>query len=334
MLEFTIKAPDVRGVAQVFSSNLGFGTYPLQEIPSTSAGSPTILVANFVNGNNGAFNSRVYLWNPSATDGRVRVRVFTLPNTGGSMRMQTVPLGILKAFSARNIKIAEDILAFSGIALPYMDDGGNLMLEFTIEAPDVRGVAQVFSSNLAFGTYPLQEVPSNSAGSQTVFVANFLNGNNDAFNSRVYLWNPSTSAGNVTVRVFTLPLTGGVAQELTGTIPLSLGTLGARSARNVKLAEDILTPLGVTMPYTTDGGNLTLEFRIRAPDVVGAAHVLSPSFSFGTYPLQALPVSGTTGTKTITESTTLAVDHFGSIIIGCLSTLVQALDGPPTRSRR
>ena len=45
-------------------------------------------------------------------DGRVTVRVFTLPNTGDSMRLLTVPLGILKAFSARNIRIAEDILDF------------------------------------------------------------------------------------------------------------------------------------------------------------------------------------------------------------------------------
>ena len=242
MLEFTIQAVDVRGAAQVFSSDFAFGTYPMQEIPSTSSGSPTVLVANFTNGNNGALNSRVYLWNPSATDGHVTVRVFTLPNTGDSMRLQTVPLGILKAFSARNIRIAEDILDFfSGIALPYTDDGGNLMLEFTIEAPDVKGAAQVFSSDFAFGTYPLQEIPSTSSGSPTVLVANFTNGNNGALHSRVYLWNPSASAGEVTVRVFTLPLTGD--SSLLGT--LDLESLQAESARNLKLVEDILTPLGI-----------------------------------------------------------------------------------------
>ena len=286
-LELTIQAADVKGVAQVFSSDFAFGTYPLQEIPTTSAESPTVLVANFTNGNNGALHSRVYLWNPSATDGHVTVRVFTLPNTGNSMRLQTVPLGILKAFSARNIRIAEDILAFSGIALPYTDDGGNLMLEFTIEAPDVRGVAQVFSSNMAFGTYPLQEIPSTSSGSPTVLVTNFMNGNGAALNSRVYLWNPSLSAGSVAVRVFTLPLTAGVAQELT-TAPLDLGTLGAESARNLKLVEDILTPLGIPTPYVTDGGNLTLEFTIQAADVRGAAQVFSSSFAFGAVPLQVI----------------------------------------------
>ena len=286
MLEFTIQAVDVRGVAQVFSSDFAFGTYPLQEIPSTSSGSPTVLVANFTNANNAALHSRVYLWNPSATDGHVTVRVFTLPNTGDSMRLLTVPLGILKAFSARNIRIAEDILGgFLGIALPYTDDGGNLMLEFTIEAPDVKGAAQVFSSDFAFGTYPLQEIPSTSSGSPTVLVANFTNGNNGALHSRVYLWNPSASAGEVTVRVFTLPQTGD--SSLLGT--LDLGSLQAESARNLKLAEDILAPLGIPTPYVTDGGNLTLEFTIQAADARGVAQVFSSDFAFGTYPMQEIP---------------------------------------------
>ena len=294
-LEFTIEAPDVKGVAQVFSSDFAFGTYPLQEIPSTSSGSPTVLVANFTNGNNGALHSRVYLWNPSATDGQVTARVFTLPNTGDSMRLQTVPLGILKAFSARNIRIAEDILGgFLGIALPYTDDGGNLMLEFTIEAPDVKGAAQVFSSDFAFGTYPMQEIPSTSSGSPTVLVANFTNGNNGALHSRVYLWNPSASAGEVTVRVFTLPQTGN--SSLLGT--LDLESLQAESARNLKLAEDILAPLGIALPYVTDGGNLTLEFTIQAADARGVAQVFSSDFAFGTYPMQEIP-STSSGSPTV-----------------------------------
>ena len=245
----------------------------------------TVLVANFMNGNDAVLNSRVYLWNPSATDGHVTVRVFTLPSTGDSMRLLTVPLGILKAFSARNIRIAEDILDFfSGVALPYTDDGGNLTLEFTIEAPDVKGAAQVFSSNMAFGTYPLQEIPSTPSASPTVLVANFVNGNSGAFSSRVYLWNPSASAGEVTVRVFTLPLTGD--SSLLGT--LDLESLQAESSRNLKLVEDILIPLGIPTPYVTDGGNLTLEFTIQAADVRGTAQVFSSSFAFGTIPLQVI----------------------------------------------
>ena len=299
-LEFTVQAPRVRGAAQVFSSGFAFGTYPLQEMPATSGTSPTVLVANFMNGNDAAFNSRIYLWNPSTSSGNITVRVFTLPLKGGlAQELTTTPrfLGTLGARSALNLKLAEDILTPLGISLPYTTDGGNLTLEFTIQAADVQGAAQVFSDSFAFGTYALQGVPSAPSIGPTVLAANFMNGNNTAFNARIYLFNPSNNAGDITVRVFTLPLTGGLAQELT-TTPLNLGSLASKSAVNLKLAEDILTPLGMTPPYTTDGGNLTLEFMIQAGDVRGAAQVFSSSFAFGTYPLQEIP-SISTGSPTI-----------------------------------
>ena len=291
-LEFTVQAPRVRGTAQVFSDSFAFGTYPLHEMPATPGASPTILVADFMNGNDAACNSRIYLWNPSTSNGNITVRVFTLPLTGGTAQeLTTTPLflGTLGARSALNLKLAEDILTPLGISLPYTDDGGNLTLEFTIQASDVRGAAQVFSSSFAFGTYPLQSIPSAPSIGPTVLAANFMNGNNSAFNARVYLFNPSNNAGDITVRVFTLPLSGGLAQELTGGTPFNLGSLASKRAVNLKLAEDILTPLGITLPYTTDGGNLTLEFTIQAGDVRGTAQVFSPSFAFGTYPLQEIP---------------------------------------------
>jgi hypothetical protein len=263
-------------------------------VPAAYGQDETILVANFVNGNSVAFNSRVYLFNPSSSGGDVTVRVFTLPVSGGTAQeLTTSPLnlGSLASQRALNIKLAEDILAPLGITLPYTDNGGNLALEFTIPAPDVRGTAQVFSSDFAFGTYPLQEIPATPSESPTVLVANFTNGNDAVLNSRVYLWNPSTSPGNVRVRVFRLPLTGSDPNELVIYARLDLGTLGARSGLNVKLAEDILTPLGVTPPYTFDGGNLTLEFTIEAPDVTGTAQVFSSDFAFGTYPLQEVPAT-------------------------------------------
>ena len=286
-LEFTIQAADVVGAAQVSSDIFGFGVYPLQKIPSASAGSPTVMVANFMNGNSDAFNSRVYLFNPSASAGDVSVRVFTLPLGGGGQELTAMPLslGSLAARSALNVKLVEDILVPLSITPPYVTDGGNLTLEFTIQAADVVGAAQVFSSSFAFGTNSPQVIPSTSAGSPTVLVANFLTGNSDALSARVYFWNPSASAGDVTVRVFSLPLKNGTAQELT-TTPFSLGPLGAKSALNIKLVEDILLPLGTALPYVTDGGNLTLEFTIQAADVVGTAQVFSPSFAFGTYMIQ------------------------------------------------
>jgi len=291
----------VRGVAQVFDNSvtLAFGTYPLQEVSSTPSAGPTVLVANFMNGNTDLFKSRVYLWNPSASAGDVSVRVFTLEPTGFSTLLGTVDLVSLEPESARNVKLAEDILdLLPGVTTPYLANGGNLTLEFTITAADVRGAAQVFDNSLtlAFGVYPLQEVPPTPGPSPTVLLANFMNGNTDFFKSRVYLWNPSASAGDVSVRVFTLEPTG--SSTLLGTV--ELGILEPESALNVKLAEDILDPLsGITTPYLANGGNLTLEFTITTADVQGAAQVFADSFAFGTYPLQDPPGPGTgEGTST------------------------------------
>jgi len=124
----------------------------------------------------------------------------------------------------------------------------------------------------------------------TVLIANWINGNTNFLRSRVYLWNPSISAGDITVRVFTMPRPGPLDPSepsvLLGT--LSLGTLEARSARTIRV-EDSLSPLGI-FPYTEKGGNLTLEFTIGVPGVVGAAQVFDSSLTlaFGTYPLQKI----------------------------------------------
>ena len=293
-LEFTIGAPGVKGATQVFNNlgTLAFGTYPLQEI-LTSNVSPTVLVANFMNGNDTTLASRIYVWNPSNSAGNVMVRVFTLERSGASTLLGTVDLGDLEATSARNIKLAEDILDPLG-RRPHTDNGGNLMLEFTIQAANVRGAAQVFnnSQTLAFGVYTLQEIPTSNV-SPTVLVANFVNGNDTALASRIYLWNPSNSAGNVSVRVFTLERSG--ASTLLGTV--DLGDLEATSARNIKLAEDILEPLG-RRPHTDNGGNLTLEFTIQTANVRGVAQVFNNTLTlaFGTYPLQEIPTSNVSPT--------------------------------------
>ena len=70
--------------------------------------------------------------------------------------------------------------------------------------------------------------------------------------------------------------------------PLDLGTLAGKLGLNIKVAEDILAISGITPPYMTDGGNLTLEFTIEVADVVGAAQVFPSDFGFGTYPLQRI----------------------------------------------
>jgi hypothetical protein len=127
----------------------------------------TVLMAHFINGNTDAFRSRVYLWNPSAGAGNITVEVYTMPRPApsdppeASQLLGTLSLGTVEAQSARAIRI-EEVLAEPEIviALPYLENGGNLTFKFTIEADGVRGSAQVFSSDLslAFGTYPLQVV--------------------------------------------------------------------------------------------------------------------------------------------------------------------------------
>jgi len=119
----------------------------------------TVLIANFINGNNGLFNSRVYLFNPGSLAGDVNVRVFTLPLTGPSTLLGSVNLGTLSGLSGKNIRVAEDVLTPLSIALPYVADGGNLVLEITIEASNVTGNAQVFQLDLSsFGIYNLQSL--------------------------------------------------------------------------------------------------------------------------------------------------------------------------------
>jgi len=74
-----------------------------------------------------------------------------------------------------------------------------------------------------------------------------------------------------------------------------LGTLGPRSGRNLRVAEAILQPAGIQVPYFTDGGNLAIEFTIIGADNVrGATQVFTSdiSFAFGTYPLEVIPTAG------------------------------------------
>ncbi len=120
----------------------------------------TILIANFQNGNTHVFASRMYLLNSSAGAGAITARVWTLPVAGSSaMMLGTVSLGNLGAGAGRNIKLAEDILAhIPGLTLPYTTDGGNIVVELTIEARKVTGVGQVFNTTTfaSFGIFPLQ----------------------------------------------------------------------------------------------------------------------------------------------------------------------------------
>jgi hypothetical protein len=181
-----------------------------------------------------------------------------------------------------------------------VEDIANLVQELSAAAEDFAGSIRIssvdnstpfyalgmFRNFTQLGTIAATQLDTTSS-SETVLVANFLNGNNAALSSRVYLFNGSDGAGDVTVRVFTTPIAGGIRQELT-TTPLPLGSLGAKEAMNIKLDVDILTPLGIGLPYTTDGGNLTVEFTVGAENVSGVGQVFSSALAFGTYPMQVI----------------------------------------------
>jgi len=75
------------------------------------------------------------------------------------MMLGTVSLGSVGAGAGRNIKLAQDVLAnIPGLTLPYTNDGGNVVVELTIEARKVTGVGQVFNTTTfaSFGIFPLQ----------------------------------------------------------------------------------------------------------------------------------------------------------------------------------
>ena len=118
----------------------------------------TVLLANFVNGNNDKFHSRVYLFNHGTVSGEITVRAFTLPTSGDSTLLGIANLGSLSSWSGRNIRVAEDVL-MDITTLPYTADGGNLVLEITINANNIAGTAQVFQHDLSsFGIYQLKMI--------------------------------------------------------------------------------------------------------------------------------------------------------------------------------
>jgi len=180
-----------------------------------------------------------------------------------------------------------------------VEEIANLVQELSAAAEDFAGSIRIssvdnstpfyalgmFRNFTQLGTVAATQLETTSP--KTVLVAIFLNGNNAVLSSRVYLFNGSDGAGDVTVRVFTTPTADGIRQELTPD-PFPLGNLGPKEAMNIKLAEDILDPLGVPLPYTEKGGNLTAEFTIGAENVHGVAQVFSSELAFGTYPMQVI----------------------------------------------
>jgi len=129
----------------------------------------SVLVANWLSGDSNTYKSRIYLWNPSSLTGSVTARVFSMPlvtsGTQTSTELTTpgspLSLGSLAGNSSLAIRLYEDIIGPSGLNIaPYTTNGGNLIVEITVRASNVRGTCQVFSTNGAqqFGQVGLQVI--------------------------------------------------------------------------------------------------------------------------------------------------------------------------------
>ena len=91
-------------------------------------------------------------------------------------------------------------------------------------------------------------------GNSTVLIANFLNGNNDFLQSRVYLWNPSASAGTITARAYRLPKSGP---------SLFMGAIGLAARGRSTFSELRWYP-----PMEAAKGSLSWVFRAKQPESV------------------------------------------------------------------
>ena len=207
---------------------------------------------------------------------------------GGEVRLAQHEMGFDLANNVATLKLPGDNAGITGTdagTITIIVDGSTTLnsrvLNLTVNL-DVMGEAD---DRALVSTTGLTEWELNG----TVFLANFVNGNNDMFHSRVYLFNHGPVSGDITVRAFTLPISG--ESTPMGTVTLA-GSLMPWSGRNIRVAEDVLMPiLGETeLPYTTDGGNLVLEITIDANNIAGTAQVIvrDPLSSFGIYQLKTI----------------------------------------------
>ena len=128
----------------------------------------------------------------------------------------------------------------------------------------MKGVGQVFSSNLALWDLSAPGRPVCPDPGPTRLVASFTNGNDTVFNSRISLFNPSPSAGDITVRVFTLPLGRGTAQELT-TTPLELELWKPDRHSTLDWPKMSWSPWGSRCPIQPTVATWSWSLRFRRP---------------------------------------------------------------------
>lgn len=124
----------------------------------------------------------------------------------------------------------------------------------------------------ALAATPLTEWDYNG----TLLISNYANGNTNAWRSRFYFWNYDEDSSSILVRLFTLPTDGTQSQLVGGSQLVFAYNIQANSGLTVKL-EDILTQLGVALPYTAGGGNLYVEFSFGSGEVVGWTQTFDPT---------------------------------------------------------
>jgi len=209
------------------------------------------------------------------------VTTLTWDNNGGSTKKVTYSVtatDVTNGFAVLNVPGANPDFNGTSAPLSVTVDGTTQLtprqLSLAIDLVLAASGPAANSRNL-FASAP----QSNWVFNGSVLTAVFGNGNNGVFNTRYYLWNASGGLGKVTADVYTLPI-GTAGSTKVGTVVI--GNLQALSGMNVRLAEDILANItGVTLPYTTNGGNLTVVFTIEANGIIGRSNVFSNLFSYG-----------------------------------------------------
>jgi len=209
-----------------------------------------------------------FIWDPGALFGPSITHVVTSAERTAGAATIPIPGDFPSIVDIHAVPIETVITGTTQLTARTLTLTANLVLSGGLDGPAANNRTLLPTATLTTWTL-----------NGTILVANFANGNNTAWLSRFYLWNPSTVDGVVTARVFTLPVIGQPNAPVGATVVL--GTLAAGSGLNIRLAEDILTPGGVPLPYVTDGGNVVVEFTIEAINVSGFTQIFSPTAFMG-----------------------------------------------------
>lgn len=107
----------------------------------------SVLFAPFVNGNTNQFKSRVYVCVPQSsgvTGATIKILKQPVAGSSGTALATVTTTEPIADLGCLNFRV-EDILTSGGIAQPYTADGGNLALEFTVNATKAVGTVNVIN---------------------------------------------------------------------------------------------------------------------------------------------------------------------------------------------